>query len=357
MLNLKKLIVTGPSASFFFIKFIKKISLLLFFSIIFLASGCKSNNKDSSFTGVVMGTTYEVKVASSKEIDPDMAELINSKLQSMNKIFTTYDESSELMIFNDSPINVPQKVSMHMLEVLIAAKDVYIKSSGSFDPTVASLVNLWGFGPILADKKIPDKQAITDLLAATGMDKLQIDIKDKTATRLSDIKLDLSAIAKGYAADCVARLLDDFNIENYLIEVGGELRVRGKKLNGKKWNIAIEKPYFVQSEAQVIIQLIDSGVATSGNYRNFFKLNEKIYSHTIDPRNGYPIEHDLISATVIADSAAIADAFSTAMMVMGPKNAIELAKEYNLAVYLIIQNGDTFDTIFSENFKQYFIGE
>jgi thiamine biosynthesis lipoprotein len=149
------------------------------------------------------------------------------------------------MILNESPINVPQIVSSDMINVLAIAQDVFMKTNGSFDPTVASLVNLWGFGPQLSVQKVPNDQAIVGLLNLIGLDKLLIDRERNLVTRLADIKIDLSAIAKGYAVDCVARLLDSYKIENYLIEVGGELRMKGNNVNGTKWIIAIERPNFI----------------------------------------------------------------------------------------------------------------
>ena len=357
MSALQKEIATRPLASFLLLLIKKCTCTLLFLLAITLVSGCESSNSEIIYSGLVMGTTYEVKIISSKRIIPDMKKLIDAKLQSINKIFTTYDKSSELMILNESPINVPQIVSSDMINVLVIAQDVFMKTNGSFDPTVASLVNLWGFGPQLSVQKIPNDQAIVGLLNLIGLDKLLIDRERNLVTRLADIKIDLSAIAKGYAVDCVARLLDSYKIENYLIEVGGELRMKGNNVNGTKWIIAIERPDFIQTGVQEVIQITDSGLATSGDYRNYFEKDGSRYSHMIDPRSGYPIKHNLVSATVIAKSTTEADAFSTAMMVLGPQQAIKIAKENNISVYLIIKNGKNFDAIFSEEFNQYLTGE
>lgn len=350
-------IVTRPLASFLLSAVTKYICVSLSLLVITLVAGCKPTNAEIIYSGSVMGTKYEVKIISQKEIIPSMKKLIDTKLQAINKIFTTYDKSSELMVFNESPINVPQIVSSDMMNVLTIAKNVYIKSSGSFDPSVASLVNLWGFGPQLSIQKIPDHQQIVSLLSSVGLNKLLIDREKNLVTRLNDIKIDLSGVAKGYAVDCIARLLDDYKIDSYLVEVGGELRIKGKNSKGTNWIIAIEKPNFVQAGVQELIQITDSSLATSGDYRNYFEKDGNRYSHTIDPRSGYPIKHNLVSATVIAESAAEADAFSTAMMVLGPQQAIKIAEENNLAVYLIIKNGENFDVIFSKEFNQYFTGE
>jgi len=357
MSALQKEIITRPLASFLLLLVKKYSYIFLFLLVVTLVSGCESSNSEIIYSGSVMGTTYEVKIISSKRITPAMNKLIDTKLQNINKIFTTYDKSSELMILNESPINIPQIVSSDMMSVLAVAQDVYKKTNGSFDPTVASLVNLWGFGPQLSAQQIPNDQEIVSLLNLIGLNKLLIDKEKNLVTRLTDIKIDLSAIAKGYAVDCIARLLDGYKIENYLVEVGGELRMKGNNANGTNWIIAIERPYFIQTGAQEVIQITNSGLATSGDYRNFFEKDGSRYSHMIDPRSGYPIKHNLVSATVIAKSTTEADAFSTAMMVLGPQQAIKVAKENNLAVYLIIKNGENFDTIFSKEFNQYFTGE
>ncbi len=354
---LQKEIVTRPLASFLLLLVKKYTYIFLSLLVITLVSGCESSNSEIIYSGSVMGTTYEVKIISSKRIIPGMEKLIDTKLQSINKIFTTYDKSSELMILNESLINVPQIVSSDMMNVLAIAQDVYIKTNGSFDPTVASLVNLWGFGPQLSVQKVPNDQQISSLLNLIGLNKLLIDREKNLVTRLTDIKIDLSAIAKGYAVDYIARLLDGYKIENYLVEVGGELRMKGNNVNGTNWFIAIERPYFIQTGVQEVIQITDSGLATSGDYRNYFEKDGSRYSHMIDPRSGYPIKHNLVSATVIAKSATEADAFSTAMMVLGPQQAIKVAKENNIPVYLIIKNGENFDAIFSKEFNQYLTGE
>lgn len=354
---LQKEIVTRPLASFFLLLLKKYTYIFLSLLAVTLVSGCEPSNSEIIYSGSVMGTTYEVKIISSKRIIPGMEKLIDTKLQSINKIFTTYDKSSELMILNESPINVPQIVSSDMMNVLAIAQDVYIKTNGSFDPTVASLVNLWGFGPQLSAQKIPNDQQIASLLNLIGLNKLLIDKEKNLVTRLADIKIDLSAIAKGYAVDYTARLLDGYKIENYLVEIGGELRMKGNNANGTNWIIAIERPYFIQTGVQEVIQITDSGLATSGDYRNYFEKDGSRYSHMIDPRSGYPIKHNLVSATVIAKSATEADAFSTAMMVLGPQQAIKVAKENNISVYLIIKNGENFDAIFSKEFNQYLTGE
>ena len=357
MLYIEKKIKTGLAASFLLIDYSKKKTSVLLVACIFFLTGCNGNHTEIVYTGLVMGTTYEVKIVTTKKNDPKLRNIIDARLQKMNRIFTTYDDTSELMVFNSSPLNAPQAVSSEMIDVLRVSQEIFIKSRGSFDPTVWSLVDLWGFGAVPSNHVIPDHDSISNLLALVGLNNISIEEDNNLVARLRDVKLDLSAIAKGYAADSVSELLNSMGIDSYLVEVGGELRIKGKKANGKNWHIAIEKPYVSIDGVQAIIQVTDSGVATSGDYRNYFEENGKRYSHTIDPRTGYPISHNLVSATVIADTAAKADAFSTAMMVLGPEDAIDIAEENNLAVYLVIKNSNGFDVVFSKAFAPFIIGE
>lgn len=357
MSYIEKKIKTGLLASFLLVGFSKRETSVFLVACLFLLTGCNSNHTELVYTGLVMGTTYEVKIVTTKKIDPKLGSVIDAQLQKMNRIFTTYNNTSELMVFNFSPLNVPQAVSSEMMDVLQISQEIFIKSEGSFDPTVSSLVDLWGFGAVLSNHVIPDHDAISNLLPLVGLNQISIENNNNLVTRLRDIKLDLSAVAKGYAADSVSEILNTMGIDGYLIEVGGELRIKGKKANGKNWHIAIEKPYISVDGVQEVIQITDSGVATSGDYRNYFEKNGKRYSHTIDPRTGYPINHNLVSATVIADTAAKADAFSTAMMVLGPEDAIDIAEENDLAVYLVIKNSNGFDVVFSKAFAPFIIGE
>ena len=353
-----KLIRTGLSASFLLkILHNKVIFLLPAFFFIGLV-GCVNHPEELVYSGEVMGTTYQVKmVAVDKLLPENTRKLIDDQLQKINKIFTTYDKKSELMLLNASSINQPQAVSPEMIDVLSIAQDIFVLSDGYFDPTVASLVDLWGFGPQKSKDIIPSHELIDSLLPFVGFDKLAIDKQKYLATRLDDIKIDLSAVAKGYAVDTVAELLNSLGVRNYLIEVGGELRIQGERPDGKSWRIAIEKPSFMQDGVQQVIQIKDSGVATSGDYRNYFEKNGKRYSHTIDPRTGYPITHNLASVTVIAESAAKADALATVMMVLGPEKALALAENNSLPAYFLVKKLDSFDVVYSSYFSPYLLGE
>ena len=348
VLPTKATIKTRPRASFLFACFLLVIGLL----------GCVEKPEQLAFSGLTMGTTYQVKIVPNNiVVSKNLAAQIDERLQSLDATFTTYRKTSELMTFNQSPIKQPQAVSPDMFEVMTIAKQVYQQTNGAFDPTVGPLVNLWGFGPDYTDQVIPQPDEITQYLLSVGLNYLLLDQQARTATRQFDIELDFSAIAKGYAVDAVAELLASYGLEHYLVEVGGELRLKGHKGNGQSWKIAIEKPSIEQGGVQEALALKNVAVATSGNYRNYFEKEGKRYSHTIDPRTGYPIDHNLASATVLAQTAARADALATAMMVLGPEGALALAEQNNLAVYLLVKQTDGFEPQTTTLFTKYLLGE
>ena len=343
-----KIIKTGPCASFLFVCFLLISGLL----------GCVDKAQPVVFTGATMGTSYHIKLINGDTpIPSDLGERIGARLQELDNKFTTYQDNSELMQFNQSQLNQSHVVSVDMRAVLRIAKKVFNLSGGAFDPTIAPLVNLWGFGPSYTGDVVPQSVDISELLSSVGFNYLVFDEQSGTVSRDADIQLDLSAVAKGYAVDAIAALLDSHGYQNYMVEVGGELRVNGRKENDQLWRIAIEKPSIHQSGVQYALSLENIAVATSGDYRNYFESEGKRYSHTIDPRTGYPIEHNLASVTVLADTTAMADALATAMMVMGPESAMKLAEQQKLAVYLLVKEGDDFKPLSSAMFTQYLSGE
>ena len=348
VLPTKAITKTRPRASF----------LVTCFLIFAGLQGCAKEPEQLVFNGATLGTTYLVKIVPGETVvAKNLADHIDDRLKGLDATFSTYQKSSELMNFNQSAINQPVSVSPDMLKVMTIAMQVYQQSDGAFDPTVGPLVNLWGFGPNYTDQVIPQAQDITHHLLSVGLNNLLLNQQAGTATRQSDIQLDLSAIAKGYAVDAVAELLASSGLVNYLVEVGGELRLSGRKANGQRWKIAIEKPSLEQGNVQQAISVEDMAVATSGDYRNYFEKNGKRYSHTIDPRTGYPIDHGLASVTVVSQSAVKADALATAMMVMGPEKALRFTEQNNLAAYLLIKEVDGFKSRASTVFTQDFLGE
>ena len=339
-------IKAGPMASFLFVTVM--VSLL---------SACDRQSQ-LVFDGRTMGTTYQVKlVPSEQSVSDDLGQKIQSRLDSLNNTFTTYQQDSELMLLNRAPVGQIYAVSQDMLHVLNTAKEVHQLTSGAFDPTVGALVNLWGFGPENTGNRVPSETDIATELGLLGFNKLQITPDATSITRSSDIALDMSAVAKGYAVDAVAELLEQEGFNNYLVEVGGELRLKGVKANKDPWRIAIEAPSLERGLVQKVLVPGDAAVATSGDYRNYFEKDGKRYSHTIDPRTGYPLDHQLASVTIIAETAVFADALATGFMVLGADASLKIAEENKLAVYLLVKEGEAFKSYYSSAFAPFLSGD
>lgn len=290
-----------------------------------------------------MGTSYTVTLVGvderlSRELETGVADY----LVEINDIFSTYISDSELSRLNRHPLREPFPTSEKLFDVLAMSKEIYEQSSGAFDPTVMPLVNMWGFGPE-ESSGIPTHEAIQAALAVVGFDGLTLDAATRTATRDRDIRIDLSAIAKGYGVDLLAQFLEHQGVQHYMVDVGGELRVRGHNAQGQPWRIAIEDASGVSGTA-IIVALTDRGIATSGDYRNYFEQDGKRFSHTIDPRSGYPIDHHLASVTVITDSAASADAWATALSVVGAEDALMMADREDIAVLLLVKEPGGFES-------------
>ena len=239
------------------------------------------------------------------------------------------------------------RLSIDTLAVLDLALATSRITQGRFDITVAPLVNLWGFGPrkYQANNNIdavPDDAAIQRAMLRVGYQRLVIDLDAQRAKKLADLTIDLSAIAKGYAVDKVTAYLESLGSYRYLVELGGEVRTKGHKPGGGNWIIAIESPLVGKRRAHFSIKLTNAALATSGDYRTFFEVNGKRYSHTIDPITGRPITHSLASVTVVDKTAARADAFATALMVMGPDSGYQFATKNGIAAYFILKQGGHF---------------
>lgn len=332
---------TGLYASFLFV-------LLVLVAI----SGCEPGPQAHKFSGYTMGTSYHVTVvADPSHIPADLGEGIFAAVDAVDKAMTTYSNESELMALNRAAVGEPFALTAPLAEVLSIAQRIYRDSEGAFDPSVASLVNLWGFGPDKGRDEPPSPREIELLLSEVGFDALALDITAQTATRLRDIQLDLSAVAKGYGADMVADYLRSQGYANFLVEVGGEMVLSGTRPDGEPWRIAVETPDPSGRGIQKVIPVSDVAVATSGDYRNYFERDGRRFSHTIDPRTGYPISHNLASVTVLANTAAEADALATVFMVMGEEKALAFAEERSIPVFLLVKEDTGFGEVSSSAFE------
>lgn len=299
-------------------------------------------------SGLTMGTSYSVKITDlPRDIKPaELQTTLNALLWEVNRSMSTYDENSELSHINRARDQSTKAISPELYIVLKEAVKVNALSGGAFDVTVGPLVNLWGFGPELHEDNVPPSADIQQALQHVGMDRIELDgSPDAPVLRKLDPEayIDLSAIAKGYGVDRLADYLETHKIDNYMVEIGGEIRVKGVNAEGKPWHIAIEKPVPEARDAFKIIMPGELAVATSGDYRNYFEKDGKRYSHTLDPRTGRPIEHTLASVTVLADNCMYADAMATALMVLGPEKSYDLAMAEKLPVMMIVKTASGFE--------------
>lgn len=303
-------------------------------------------------SGPTMGTTYNIKFIPVDGIDEqELKQQIDQALININRLMSTYIKDSELSRFNQWSSTEPFPMSAKTLDVLNEAKRLGVMSAGLLDVTVGPLVNLWGFGPQSRPEKIPTKELINTTRQQVGLDKLTIGPTWASKTQ-PGLYVDLSTIAKGYAVDQLAELLQTLNVSNFLVEIGGEMRLAGIKASGEPWKIAIEKPETKQRSIQKIISVGDNAVATSGDYRNYYEQDGLRYSHLINPTTGYPIKHNLVSVTVVHTSSMTADGLATALNVMGKEKALELAEKYGIAVLLITKEKDSFSEYTSSRFEQ-----
>lgn len=280
--------------------------------------------------GAVFGTFYHVTY----QYDSRLHDEIKAELSKVDFSLSPYNESSVISRVNR---NEDVELDSMFMEVFELSQAVSRRTGGAFDITVAPLVNAWGFG--FKNSAQVSQELVDSLLQFVGYEKIRIE-NGKIVKDDPRVILDCSAVAKGYGADAVARLFDRKGITNYMVEIGGEIVLKGRNPKNKKWSVGIQKPtddsLSLQNDLQTILKVTDCAMATSGNYRNFYYKDGKKYAHTIDPHKGYPVQHSILSATVLADDCATADAYATAFMVMGLEKAKQLLDELNgLDAYFI----------------------
>lgn len=306
-----------------------------------------------SFSGPTMGTTYTVKFYTTENIKKpsDLKGGVDAALVRVNKLMSTYDPNSELSVFNKLPANQFSNISEDMAYVIDKALLISEMSGGEYDITIGPLVNLWGFGPGNREDKVPSQVLIDEAKSRVGYHYLKLD--GRKLTKEKDIYVDLSSIAKGYGVDMVAQVLQGRGVENYLIEIGGEILSKGVKVDGTSWKVAIESPAGGHGIVERIMSITDIAVATSGDYRNYFEKNGVRYSHTISPNTGRPITHRLVSVTVVDKTTTMADGLATAITVLGPEKGFEFAQKNGIAAYLLIKTDFGFEERPSDAFKPY----
>jgi len=336
----------------------QKRILTLFVYLLAVVSGCTTSCKQHAYLyndGKVFGTVYHIvyQHPSGKDLHTE----IDAELARLNRIFSTFDTTSQI-----SMVNTNRSVELDSLFVncFNRALEISELSEGAFDITVAPLVTAWGFGFRHREDITP--ALIDSLLQLTGYRKVRLEggriVKENPA-----VMLDMSAIAKGYACDILGNFLADRGCTNYMVEIGGEVVARGVNARGTPWSIGISKPeetaFYEGQELEAIVHLSDRALATSGNYRNFYEEGGKRYAHTIDPATGYPVQHSLLSATVLASDCMTADALATAFMVLGPEKSVALSKSLpGVEVFFICSDESGFNKIYmSEDFSAFLAEE
>lgn len=281
-------------------------------------AGSWNENSIKKCHGNIFGTIYNITYKS----DIDLHAEIDKVLTDVDNSLSPFNKKSNITAINNNKTDVADE---RMTEVFNLSKDISEKTNGAFDITIAPLVNLWGFG--FENSEDISSTNIDSIRNLIGFEKVQLE-NNKIIKLSPQIKLDCSAIAKGYGVDAVGKYLEKSGINDYMVEIGGEIRCRGCNPNGIRWRIGITNPQDdisgKQTEIEQVLELTDISLATSGNYRNFYIKDNKKYAHTIDPRTGYPVQHNILSSTVIASDCATADAYATAFMVLGLDSAIQV---------------------------------
>lgn len=323
-----------------------------------LAFGCAEEPEPLTvqvLQGPTMGTQYTVKVvAPAGAFEPESAGAdIEALLLAVNAAMSTYDPDSELSRFNAGRSIEWQSVSPDLALVVAEAIRIGEATGGALDVTVGPLVNLWGFGPEIGQREVPDGKRLEETRRRVGLAHLSVRMDPPELRKgIPELYVDLSAIAKGFAVDKLSEYLLGRGLGSFMVEVGGEVRVSGLNGEGVPWRIGIESPTSGGRAVQRVLQPGVSGLATSGDYRNFFETEGKRYSHTLDPATGRPVEHRLASVTVLHASAMTADGLATALMVMGPEAGLAFAAEQELAVYMISGEATGFEESYSPAFEQ-----
>ncbi len=337
-----------------------KITLYGFVFILFL-TGCSKCSKNLpalfSITGNTMGTTYSVKIVKNdstitEEFYSDLQNNIKNILKVVNLQMSTYIKESEISRFNSSRNTNWHPIAQDFAYVANEALKIGYESGGALDITIGPIVNLWGFGPPNKGRTIPDSLKIEFYKSLTGLEKIAVRLNPPAIKKyIPEMYIDLSAIAKGFGVDKVASYLDENNIKNYMIEIGGEIIAKGKNQHNKIWQIGISNPDN-SSKILKIVALNHKSLATSGDYQNYFEINNKRYSHTLDPRTGKPITHKLVSVSVIHKSTMLADGYATAINVLGPREGFKLATKLELPVLMIVKEDGEFIEIMTQQFEQ-----
>ena len=298
------------------------------------------------FNGKTMGTRYSA-IIMSEEVQPaeGLEEALYAAVDRVDRQMSTWNPDSDLMQLNRAKVDVWTKVPADLFKVLEGAIAINRASSGLFDPAVGSIVDAWGFG---ATSREPDVKSIGEQLRQTRMPThalLELDPEQQAVLKKAQVKLDLCGIAKGYGVDAMAEVLKAFDIKSGLVGIDGEMRAIGPKVKDVPWSIALEKPDYNLREAFGMVHLQDAAIATSGDYRHWVKVGNRTFSHTMDPRRNGPLQNNVASVSVIAEHCMTADAWATALMVMGAEAGLHVARAKGINALFLIRDGETLKQI------------
>lgn len=312
------------------------------FALALLLAGCFDKTGETRrLSGETMGTAYHVVAVDvpARVGEADLAAAVEGALAAVSASMSNWDAGSEVSRFNAGADTEPVEISAAFAHVMEGANRIHALSGGRFDVTLSPLIDLWGFGARSPDAAIPPDAAIGAARAHVGQGRLLKLENGHLAKTDPELSVNLSAIAKGYGNDAVAEALRGLGIDNYLVEIGGDLVAAGRNEQGEDWRIGIETPGATRS-VEMVLPVTDLGMATSGDYRNFFEEGGARYSHVIDPTTGRPVTHRVTSVTVLAEDGMMADGWATAMMVLGDEAGMRIAREQDLAVLFISRSGD-----------------
>ncbi|KJF99510.1 FAD:protein FMN transferase [Photobacterium leiognathi] len=319
---------------------LKRSCTALTLSAIMMLSGCSQPPKLEKIAGYAEGTTYHVSYWSKDEVSPSKVKAqFDTALAAIDKEYSTYRNDSYISKFNKSTSTEWQPASKDFISMVSLAQSINKASHGCYDPTVQPLYKLWGFqGETL---NVPTAAQITKIRDDMGIDKIEIDPEHlRIRKTIPQLQLDLSSMGEGYAINRLSQILESDGVENYLVEFGGDMKIKGHKPMGEKWRVAIEQPIALKDGIrpyQIVSINDENGVSlnTSGTYHHNFKDGKKDYSHILDPRTGAPITHDLVSASVFGTNPVEGDAWATTMLCLGPDEGKAVANEESLPVYYI----------------------
>ena len=310
--------------------------------------------------GTSMGTTWQVTAHAPVSREAELRQRIEQRLDELIAQMSAWEPGSDLSRFNHAPAGSWQMLPADLFTVLEHALALSAHTRGAYDPTIGPLVDVWGFGPQGESRSTPPSdEDIAAAQARSGAARLQLDVPQRRALQPGGLQLDVNSLAPGYAVDAIAALLHEAGVEAFLVELGGEIRAAGRKPDGRPWRVAVERPdTSANGDFDIIVELVDAALGTSGDYRVAFMHEGRRYSHTLDPRTGEPVSHALAAVTVIMNSAdggsaMAADARAAALMVLGPEAGMAFALEHGLAAVFTLRESDGYRRLATPVFERY----